>query len=380
MDVRSVMCDGVDCGKRFVFEGGLVYAVPLGAWRQGREQVRVGGRAVHDLVAVNVPVLEGDGYALVPVISGNSVVGALKNALSERMFTYYMEERRDWLRLVYEPSPLGVLAASLFRMKAPFVSIQTPSRKLYSMVWGNFIWTTWGVGLASWAPHRKVRATDLVPLLEPFRDFAEAISRLASMAGVDVEVRPAPAPSVDAVEAVEGVARRYAFVTRRYRLRKRFDDDFLRLEVEIDFARMAEELGKAGLFTGEDVKSLQRPVPFEVIVAPPGVPLASILHPGVVSDLFSPAEVMTVAEAMKHVFVIGPRDNLFKLTVVAVFRDVETNERLVVGYRKEPGLTEPIGRAEELAGAFEEWMGRVNYPSVVRAVAEAVIAEAKGGG
>ena len=156
---------------------GFIVLVPYGSFRQGLVEEGAGEEKVLTMPKMPVWVPLADGSAtpvMVPVINGNSVFGALKNTVSQYMFDWYFEHRRDVLEAIYKPGdPVSTLAAALFRMKTPFLTVHKGvPYALVRAVWSNFIWTLFGIGIASWLPQRKFVTSPAVPVYRELRNFA----------------------------------------------------------------------------------------------------------------------------------------------------------------------------------------------------------------
>lgn len=367
--------------KKYLMRLGFIVITPYGAWRQGgvadvKEGEKEDARRVSLMNFVPYPILTPDGTkrVIVPIINGSTIHGALKNMVSKWMYDYYMENKRSVLENIFKDPDYGALAATLFRMKPPFLSSSPPAQEVIDAVWSNFIWTMWGIGVDSWTPYRKFTMSTAMPVyieLYTYYNYYEKIARkifpdlpapisLEAVIDESSEVSPSTLAGV-----YEGMPDKFKGAGDYVYLNK------LRQPLRQEFARLGVEeppkiyVGKRG----NEYEDITKPMPvfYQASTAPV---LLSVAEPAVRRALFSEAEIATLALALRETVRFGPLDNVMDIYFYFKFTPLDGGEAIELKGVTGPAGAESNKTVDTLAGLFEDWTGRVDYSEVVVPIAK----------
>jgi len=356
--------------------GGLVLAYPLDYWRQGGpESEKIGQKRIQHLAVIPVYVDENNGVIRVPVIGGNSVFGIMKNNLSEYMFEWYRNNEPDKLKLIYYEKPESVIMAALFRMKMPFVPVKRPPLDLYNAVWENFIWRTWGIGMAGWAPQKAFTATSLIPTIVAGSARIEVARYYAEKLGLDIN---------DALSTIKTVSEdelKVEIIKLRHPLSADYssigvvpasNEEIFKWLKETGFIKEKEKESENEKQSEKQKEfTLLEPVPINIEVAPANTPLLALIVQKNAMKLFNDMEVATVAHAVRSLCVVGPKENTFKLVAGVAFKNVYTGETLVLKKVTYGSCGENAEESEELvrySEMFADWVRDSDYPVYIHEV------------
>jgi len=359
--------------NRYVFKKGILVLEPYGPWRQGGPlELTDPENKKHKYVSLMaMPLPINDRIKLVPILSGNSITGGMKHMLSEYMFQYYYNNNRDVLYKIYRDNQEGVLAASLFRMLPPFLSLDDKIHPILPKIaWSNNIWTQWGIGLASWCPQKKLVFTHAVPPIEGYKVLEKKLKPFKD--GKDFKIEIDEIKLNELSERVVKVRAKdsdvaYVLADKLVKLRNALVRDYGRLGIEIDKDKMKLDVGDDENKT-EASGDFTRPIPVFYIIA---APVQLISFPSLLTRVavFNKFEISTIASALYNISYFGPKDNIgMNIIAYLEFEDPVSGEKIVLKYDKDGGIEEGM----EIRSIFEEWVQNIDYGDVLYPFAEAV--------
>ena len=408
---------------RFIRGGAIIFPVNFTQGSPYSVQPHKEEELVMIPAMASIPLL--DKKISVPVLYGNSIIGYMKNLLTLYMYNYYYRHNPSILHYIYNPEKItekygeeigeitsivpernkkkltaesvAVLSAGIFRLKPPFISVSTASNKMLEevlrlsvkAVWYNPVFKMFGLGLAPWAPSRSIVSSVAFPVITElslvklyaeklWKNIKEAFAGNDELRDELETLKITPISLSDANEMLkhgEPIIERMVFrgvgektvagVYPIVKLKTDLTEDFQRLGiVPNDNFRIETTGGKYDPVS---------PTPVKITYGSP-MTLISIFSRGTRTSLHTDLELACFAKAMSDIPKYGPNDNVMRIFVYAEFKDINTNNRVVLA-----SATGGIGEnylnkeAENYNRLFDEWLGKVPYDEAITPLSIALL-------
>ena len=203
---------------RFLFGGAIIQPINFtqgGPYTGKREGKKEGAEVEYIALPAMANVPFYNRKVFVPILYANTILGTMKNRITENLFVIYRSSKKEVLDNIYNPEimkekygdaykeglsilnerakkvltleSIAAVNATLFRMKPPFLSVSYATGKFVPVlkgvvkaVWHNPLFKAWGIGIGPWGPSRSIVSSIALPLLSDFpllTKFAEDIAK-----------------------------------------------------------------------------------------------------------------------------------------------------------------------------------------------------------
>ena len=353
----------------------------------------------------------------VPILYGNTVLGTMKNRLTEYMFNLYRDNNPEVIYSIYRPDDLkskygdlievarklgkkngeritekvtSALSATLFRMKPPFLSVSYATVKDHrdiliktvDAIWLNPIFKAWGIGLAPWAPSRSIVSSVALPVLSDFKlldKFAEDLKdSITNVLDVEDEMELRKITLSKAIKILEeseevvlepdNIGDTFTFREDRgknrvvaggynvIKLRQEIARDYLSLGVVPD--------DEFSIPTKNGKYDLTSPTPVRMVNASL-MTLISVLSRGTRTTLHTDLELASFAQAISDIVKFGPNDNVMRIYTYMEFENVKTGGKVRLAAATGIGETKLTDDTKEFMKLFNKWISKVPYDEVI---------------
>ena len=366
-----------------------------------------------------------------PILYGNTILGAMKNRIPEDMFNYYRDSKPEVLdgiynveevenkygeliselkgmipdskQKLYTPESLVALSSTIFRLKPPFLSVSYASNnKLDEVlngtvraVWYNPIFKAFGIGIAPWSPSRSIVSSVAMPLIQDFpllNMFAERIAEevkheipevsdeislfkvsLPVISKAMEESEPANLPEEE-VQSIKMDFRELpgeietAGLYPVVKLRQEIASDFKKLGVKFD-----KEKFKIPVSSESEKYDLTSPTPVKLAYSGP-LTLISVFSRGTRATLHTGLELGAFAYSMSDIPKFGPNDNVMRIYILMKFLDVEEEKEVTLASATGVGIPYANHNTIRFRNIFSKWYRNLEYDEVITPLSASLLA------
>lgn len=366
-----------------------------------------------------------------PILYGNTILGVMKNKLSEDMFNYYRDNKPEVLdgiynveevenkygeliselkgmipdsrQKLYTPESLVALSSTIFRLKPPFLSVSYASNSkldevlndTVKAVWYNPIFKAFGIGIAPWSPSRSIVSSVAMPLVEEFpllnkfatnieRDIKREIPEVADEISLFKVSLPVITKSMEEAEPANLPEEEVKSIKMDFKelpgeietmgmypvvkLRQELASDFKKLGVKFD-----KDKFKIPVSSEKEKYDLTSPTPVRLTYSGP-LTLLSVFSRGTRATLHTGLELGVFAYAMSDISKFGPNDNVMRIYILMKFLDVETEKEVTLASATGVGIPYANQTTIKFRSVFSKWYRNLEYDEVVTPISASLLA------